>query len=714
MPDASGDTKVNALEDDRGRLARRLAEAEAVDDIVLRITSSLDLNSTLQSIVDAAAALSGAQSSSLYLRSPDGSFRAMACYGLPLERLQQVVLTPSDGLISQMVKTGEPAQATDFAREVRTTAEAREEVTRTGVHATLGVPLMQRSEVVGALYVGRVQSGSFSPDTVRTLERLAAFARVALHNAQQFSSVEEERGRLQRYFDAIPEGVVVFDRDTRVVLVNESLRRELRLEETPVAGLLRVDFLRLVQEGKRQVTFRYDTDAVFQRVLATGKTEQTLLELVDPPATFEVHFSALRRSAHDVDGVVATMRDLAVSLDLARERTRAHLLAQLLHLSAQLNSDLSVPSLVELVVESAIDLVGAQTGALGQVEGERIVFHRFRDRDGWKDLEVSFSAGEGVAGHVWEAAAPYLSNNCRQDPHLGTELQRALKCHRLVAVPMVDRAGRFVGALEVHDPMVERDFGQLDVEALQLLAHQAAVSIENARLRQLKDEFLSVVSHELKTPVTSIKGFAQVLQRQLSPESLERGSRYLKVINEQADRLTALINDLLDLTRIQTGRFVFERSEVDYSQLVRDVVSEMQLLTSDHRIHLSVPDRIVVQSNANRLRQVLVNLIDNAVTHGPRGGTVEVLVKLRDGQVHTCVVDEGEGLPPDEATRVFDPYYQVRHGGGRHPLGLGLGLFISRQIVEEHEGSIWLETGPGTRFCFTLPVESGRSVSERR
>ena len=214
--------------------------------------------------------------------------------------------------------------------------------------------------------------------------------------------------------------------------------------------------------------------------------------------------------------------------------------------------------------------------------------------------------------------------------------------------------------------------------------------------------------------MTSIKGFAQVLQRQLSPECLERGSRYLKVINEQADRLTALINDLLDLTRIQTGRFVFERSEVDYSQLVRDVVSEMQLLTSDHRIHLSVPDRIVVQSNANRLRQVLVNLIDNAVTHGPRGGTVEVLVKLRDGQVHTCVVDEGEGLPPDEAARVFDPYYQVRHGGGRHPLGLGLGLFISRQIVEEHEGSIWLETGPGTRFCFTLPVESGRSVSERR
>lgn len=175
------------------------------------------------------------------------------------------------------------------------------------------------------------------------------------------------------------------------------------------------------------------------------------------------------------------------------------------------------------------------------------------------------------------------------------------------------------------------DLGQTDVEALQLLAHQAAIAIENARLNQLKDEFLSIVSHELKTPVTSIKGFSQVLKRRLSPESLEQSGRYLDVINHQADRLTALTNDLLDLSRIQTGRFSFDLDTVEYGTLLQEVVAEMQLMNVHHPIELVAPENVRVWGNGERLRQVLVNLIDNAVKHGPRGGTVRVKVESHDG-----------------------------------------------------------------------------------
>jgi two-component system, sensor histidine kinase and response regulator len=268
---------------------------------------------------------------------------------------------------------------------------------------------------------------------------------------------------------------------------------------------------------------------------------------------------------------------------------------------------------------------------------------------------------------------------------------------------MVDSTGKLVGTLELHDPVVERDFDRTDVEALRLLAHQAAIAIENARLNHLKDEFLSIVSHELKTPVTSIKGFAQVLKRRLPPESLERGARYLDVINHQADRLTGLINDLLDLSRIQSGRFTFETGSLNYGQFIRDVMSEMQLIAPVTTMSLEVPESVSVRGNADRLRQVLTNLIDNAVKYGPAGGAVRLTVEVHQGEIVTCVHDEGTNLPPEEAKRIFLPYYQVRESGRPQAKGLGLGLFISQQIVEAHGGHIWVDVTDHTSFCFTLP-----------
>jgi signal transduction histidine kinase len=217
----------------------------------------------------------------------------------------------------------------------------------------------------------------------------------------------------------------------------------------------------------------------------------------------------------------------------------------------------------------------------------------------------------------------------------------------------------------------------------------------------MKDDFLSIVSHELKTPVTSIKGFAQVLQRRLPPESLEHGSRYLDIINAQADRLTALINDLLDLSRIQTGRFVFDTHTLNYFTLVSDVLDELRLVSPGNPMTLQAPDSAPVVGNEHRLRQVLLNLVDNAIKHGPTGREIHVTVEVGD-EVTTYVCDEGPGLPPAEAEQIFAPYYQVRHPTARYSRGLGLGLFISRQIIEEHGGRIWLDDVDHTSFVFTL------------
>lgn len=693
------------------RFQRRVAEADAIDDIVLRISSSLDLESTLSSITDAAVALSGAQSSGIYLRDADGKYRARAAHGLPLERLQRVVLSSSDGLMAEMCRTRQTAEAVDYGLDVPGNPAGHREALRVGARATLGVPFVRNGEVVGALYVGMNEAAHFSDDVVRTLKRLASFAQVAVENAQRFSTVEAERSRLQAYVDAIPEGVIVFDGEGRVVLVNESLRREWRVR-TALDRLSREDVFGAPQEhSARPITFRFDPNAVFARVLATGKPEQGLMELKDPVRTFEMHFSALGADQNGRGGIVATTRDITLPLELGRERSRSHLLAQLLDLSVVLNSDQSITTLMERVVEAAMALVGAKSGTLGLLEGDKLVFRRFRQPHGWIDFDIQLHRGEGGPGYVWEWMMPYVSNDCEHDRHIHQGARQQLGFQRVVIVPVISRDGMLVGTLGVYDPVVQRDFGQQDVEALQLLAHQVAIAIENARLNQLKNEFLSIVSHELKTPITSIKGFAQVLQRRLSTDSLERAGRYLDVINHQADRLTGLINDLLDLSRIQTGRFNFERKPLNYSELIQDVASEMRLVTLRNPITVSAPDNVVVLGSADRIRQVLINLIDNAVKHGPHDGTIRLVAQVHDREVTTWVCDEGQGLPPGEAERIFRLYYQVRTHAVQQPKGLGLGLYISRQIVEEHGGRIWLDTGDRTSFAFTLPLAEAAVVS---
>jgi PAS domain S-box-containing protein len=684
---------------------RRVDEAALLDDILLRISSSLDLESTLQSIVDAAASLVRAESASLYLRDVDGAYRATASHGLPLAELRRVVLTADQGLIGRLCDTGKPAQVTNFIEQVSTISEARELVAGLGVQATLGVPLMQGDDCVGALYVARREETSFPPDEVRTLERLASFAIVAVQNARRFTDVEAERRRLQEYVDAFPEAVIVYDRAGKVLLINDAMAQEIGMRQS-LAGHVRGEILAHPERfQERPMTFRHDPEEVFQRVLRSAKSEQVLLDMHDPDQTYEMHVSPIKGTGNRVEGIVATMRDISAPLELERERSRANLLAQLLDLSALLNSDLSVPLLLEHVVEAAMSLVGARAGTLGLIEGDKLVFRRFYQPQGWIDFDISLSPGEGAPGYVWQTRRPYIANASETDPHVLAEAQQLLGFHRLVCVPVVNRAGTMIGTLGVYDPIVERDFGRRDVESLQLLAHQVAIAIENARLNEMKDSFLSVVSHELKTPVTSIKGFTQMLQRRLSPESLERAGRYLATINHQTDRLTSLINDLLDLSRIQTGRFHFALETIDFTRLVRDVVEEMQLLAPENRIDLSAPDAVTGRGNADRLRQVLVNLIDNAVQHGPPGGVIQVTVTAGDGAVTTCVSDQGPGLPEDEARRIFEPYYQVQQGAVPPAKGLGLGLYISRQVVEQHHGRIWVESAQPTTFCFSVPVE---------
>jgi PAS domain S-box-containing protein len=225
---------------------------------------------------------------------------------------------------------------------------------------------------------------------------------------------------------------------------------------------------------------------------------------------------------------------------------------------------------------------------------------------------------------------------------------------------------------------------------------------------RMKSTFVSVISHELKTPVALIKGYASTLNRAdaaWDPETLRDG---LSVIEEEADRLNVLIDNLLDASRIQAGVFKLDLGDVSLERLARKVVEGFSLQTDAHQFELGFPaDLPSVVADETRLRQVLDNLVSNAIKYSPAGGTIRIGAWRDDDSVTVYVADDGIGIPYAEQSRLFESFYRVDSGLRRQTKGTGLGLYLCKAIVEAHHGHIWVrsEPGKGSTFFFALPVQ---------
>ncbi len=234
---------------------------------------------------------------------------------------------------------------------------------------------------------------------------------------------------------------------------------------------------------------------------------------------------------------------------------------------------------------------------------------------------------------------------------------------------------------------------------------------------EMKSTFISVISHELKTPVALIKGYAATLRRedvQWDEATIREG---LAIIEEEADRLTALIDNLLDASRIQAGGLKLEFEEVDLAHLIRQVAERFQPQTAAHTIVVDVPDDLPpVWADPERVRQILSNLLSNAIKYSPEGGIIRVGAWREGDHVTVYVADQGIGIPEEEQDRLFDRFYRVDSSLRRKTQGAGLGLYLAKALVEAHGGRIWVHSKPGqgSTFFFTLPVatpDKERSVA---
>jgi signal transduction histidine kinase len=297
----------------------------------------------------------------------------------------------------------------------------------------------------------------------------------------------------------------------------------------------------------------------------------------------------------------------------------------------------------------------------------------------------------------------------------------------VMLVPLVAR-GRPLGVITFASVESGRRYGSNELTLAEELAHRCALAIENARLYReaqaairLRDDFFSVASHELKTPVAALLAFSQFMlkraerQHGLTPTQMGEA---LEEVHWQSDRLARLVAQLLDTSRVDAGKLALDPVLTDVAALVRAAVRTASGNASQHAISVRTAPEVWATVDPLRMEQVITNLIDNAIKYSPDGGPIEVELAWTAPSILQLVVrDHGIGIPPEHRPFIFDRFYQAH--AGQHfagVAGMGLGLYISRRLVEMHGGSIEIDspTDGGARVMVTLPVGATGSIRERR
>jgi len=463
-----------------------------------------------------------------------------------------------------------------------------------------------------------------------------------------------------------------------------------------------------------------------------------------------VVITALRAPDETLVGFAKVTRDLterkqaeeerARLLELEREaRSNAEVALERLRSIQQVTeaalAHLSMDDLLRELLDRISDilLVDLVAVLLTDATGERLRSVATTDRPG--DLgapppDFGVMLGQGVVGQIASERRGVLIDDigavAEADPVLD-----AVGCTSLIGVPLgVER--RVLGVLLVGTRR-HRRFVEADLDFLQIVADRVALAIDRARLYEAeqtarraaaeagyavrqRDEFLSVAAHELKTPVTSMRGLSEWLVRmadrgsQVAPAQQHRA---LVMIHRQAQNLSRLVTQLLEMSRLDADRLSLECQDENVTELLRRAVDQAQTLTDQHQLLLTAAPDVHATVDAFRFEQVVTNLLDNAMKYSPEGGPIEIaLTQPAPDRVRLAVRDHGIGIPPGQEAVIFERFFQGHRNS--HRSGLGLGLYLSQQIVGEHGGHLRAESvgGGGSRFTVEIPVSGVAKAAE--
>ena len=420
--------------------------------------------------------------------------------------------------------------------------------------------------------------------------------------------------------------------------------------------------------------------------------------------------------------VSTAMERARLEQELARRADEAELL-HAIALAAAGEDDINL--ILEAALSQLAGLLRFTGGSIAVVEGDDLVIRAATGVFAATALNQRLSRGGGMSWRVLTTGTPFLSHDLLLDGLRPPSQDDEKTVRSILVVPLIWR-GKPFGVLEV-DSSEPSAFHEADIAMMQRVAALLSGPIELARryaaevqLRRdldqalaaaeqaiaSRDRFISIASHELKTPLTSIKGMAQLLLRAHASGRLDpdRIGRQVGTIDTQAARLQDLIDDLLDISRIQSGRLELRREPTDLVQIVSDLLGSLPE-DSRQRVSLAADRSVPGNWDPLRLEQVAQNLLDNALKYAAPETTIEIRVLTDGADAVLTVTDHGIGIPANDLPTLFEPFARAANAGQRDATGLGLGLYITRQIVERHGGTISIDSieGEGSTFTVRLP-----------
>jgi GAF domain-containing protein/anti-sigma regulatory factor (Ser/Thr protein kinase) len=406
-------------------------------------------------------------------------------------------------------------------------------------------------------------------------------------------------------------------------------------------------------------------------------------------------------------------------------------LKALADVSRALSSTLELDAVLQTIVTRANQLAGTDACSVFEYDEATEAFH-LRATNNLDEEVVALARqtptrkGEGVQGRMAVTRQPVqVPDISKEDAYHGPlrDILVRTGTRAVLAVPML-RENELIGGLTVN----KRAPGEFSPEVIELLttfATQSALAIQNARLfreieqksRELeaasrhKSEFLANMSHELRTPLNAVIGFSEVLSERMFGELNEKQDEYLKDIHASGQHLLSLINDILDLSKIEAGRMELEVTEFNLPMTIDNALTLVRERAAHRSIalHTSVDERLgQIQGDERKIRQVLLNLLSNAIKFTPEGGRIEVGAKPVNGSIEVSVSDTGVGIAPEDQEAVFEEFRQVGTAEKKVE-GTGLGLALSRKFIELHGGKIWVKSqvGAGSTLTFSVPVRRG-------
>jgi signal transduction histidine kinase len=433
-------------------------------------------------------------------------------------------------------------------------------------------------------------------------------------------------------------------------------------------------------------------------------------------------------SRTDLELLEAFTNQAAIAIDNARlfARTdqqlarRVEELTLFQEIDRELNRSLDLDRVLGLALDWAVQLTNARGGSVGlfrdevdvegkvwgQVLGVRAYLGESQAKEG--KVDTSLSALHPIVAQILAEKQPVHTKHATDEQAIdGTATAAQL------VVPIL-REGIVSGLIALESSEVNA-FTSDDIAFVMRLADRAAVAIENARLYQViaaankaKSDFISVVTHELRLPMTSIKGYTDLVRKEMVGPLTDQQKNFLDVVRRNIDRMSVLISDLSDINRVESGRMKFELGEFDLKEVIGDVVGSLEevIAGKNQKITLQIPEKIPeIYADKNRVSQILTNLVSNAHKYSEAGDSIWVSVGLDKGFVKVGVLDNGLGISPENQAKLFTQFFRAEDEKVREQTGWGLGLSIVKMMVEAQGGEIGFESvyREGSLFWFTLP-----------